>query len=60
LKPVNGIFIAHFEQGGIGPDLFRAAGRVGLEGVVSKHRGRAYTGGKCRHVKNRAPRPTAR
>ena len=39
-------FIAHWEQGEIGPDLFRAACRMGLEGIVSKHRSRAYTGGK--------------
>ena len=53
----DGIFMAHYEQGEIGPDLFRAACRVGLEGIVSKHRGRAYTSGKCKHwlkVKNRA------
>jgi ATP-dependent DNA ligase len=22
---------------------------MGLEGIVSKHRGRAYCGGKCKH-----------
>jgi len=36
---------------------FRAACRMGLEGIVPKHRGRAYRGGKCKHwikVKNRA------
>ena len=32
----NGIFIAPFEQGEIGPDLFRAACDMGLEGMVSK------------------------
>jgi len=56
-KPVDGIFKAHFEHGEIGPDLFRAACRMGLEGIVSKHRGRACYGGKCKHwvkVKNRA------
>jgi len=47
--PVDGIFMAHYEQGEIGPDLFRAACRKGLEGIVSKHRGRAYCGGKCKH-----------
>ena len=32
----EGIFIAPFEQGEIGPDLFTAACNMGLEGVVSK------------------------
>jgi len=56
-QTVDGIFMTPYEQGEIGPDLFRAACRMGLEGTVSKHRGRAYTGGKCKHwvkVKNRA------
>ena len=55
-QPVDGIFMAPYEQGEIGPDLFRAACRMGLEGIVSKQRGRAYVGGKCKHwvkVKNR-------
>jgi bifunctional non-homologous end joining protein LigD len=37
----DGIFVAPFEQGEIGPDLFRAACQLGLEGLVSKHRDRA-------------------
>ena len=52
----EGIFVAPFEQGEIGPDLFEAACRMGLEGLVSKHRDRAYRGGRCDHwikVKNR-------
>jgi bifunctional non-homologous end joining protein LigD len=32
------IFVAPFEQGEIGPDLFRAACGMGLEGLVSKRR----------------------
>jgi bifunctional non-homologous end joining protein LigD len=36
----DGMFISDFEQGEIGPDLFRAACRMGLEGIVSKRRGR--------------------
>jgi hypothetical protein len=35
LRP-DGIFAAPFEQGEIGPDLFRAACNMGLEGMVSK------------------------
>jgi bifunctional non-homologous end joining protein LigD len=51
----DGIFISPFEQGEIGPDLFRAACNMGLEGMVSKHRDRAYRAGRCDHwvkVKN--------
>jgi ATP-dependent DNA ligase len=36
-------------QGDIGHDLFRGAYCMGLQGIVSKHRGRAYCGGKCKH-----------
>ena len=43
----EGIFVAPFEQGEIGPDLFRAACKMGLEGLVSKRRDRAYRGGRC-------------
>ncbi|MGC0325602.1 bifunctional non-homologous end joining protein LigD [Bradyrhizobium sp. USDA 326] len=52
----EGIFVAPFEQGEIGPDLFEAACRMGLEGLVSKHRERPYRAGRCPHwvkVKNR-------
>src|SRR4029077_13276914 len=42
----EGIFVAPFEQGEIGPDLFEAACRMGLEGLVSKHRERVYRGGR--------------
>jgi bifunctional non-homologous end joining protein LigD len=45
----DGIFVAPFEQGEIGPELFRAACRMGLEGMVSKHRDRPYRGGRCPH-----------
>ena len=41
----EGIFTAEFEQGAIGPDLFRKACELGLEGIVSKHRERAYRAG---------------
>ena len=52
----DGIFVAPFEQGEIGPDLFRAACRMGLEGLVSKRRDRPYQAGRSKHwikVKNR-------
>ena len=37
-----------FEQGEIGPYLFRAACNMGLEGLVSKHRDRPYRGGRSK------------
>ena len=52
----DGIFIAPFEQGEIGPDLLRAACNMGLEGLVSKRRDRPYRGGRSKDwikVKNR-------
>ena len=39
----EGIFVSEFEQGEIGPDLFRVACNFGLEGVVSKRRDRPIT-----------------
>jgi bifunctional non-homologous end joining protein LigD len=44
-RPVDGIFLSDFEQGEIGPDLFRHACLMGLEGLVSKHRESLYRGG---------------
>jgi len=38
----DGIFVVPFEQGEIGPDLFRAACRMGLEGMVSNRADRPY------------------
>jgi bifunctional non-homologous end joining protein LigD len=38
----EGVFINPFERGEIGPDLLWAACRMGLEGLVSKHRDRPY------------------
>lgn len=52
----EGVFVNPFERGEIGPDLFRAACRMGLEGLVSKRRDRPYQAGRSRHwvkVKNR-------
>jgi ATP-dependent DNA ligase len=52
----DGIFVAPFEQGEIGPELFQAACRMGLEGLVSKRRDRPYQAGRSKHwikVKNR-------
>ena len=52
----DGIFVNPFEVGAIGPDLFRAACNMGLEGLVSKRSDRPYRGGKSKDwikVKNR-------
>ncbi len=62
LRP-DGIFVAPFEQGEIGSDLFRAACRMGLEGLVSKRRDRPYRGGRSKDwvkVKNRTHPATDR
>jgi bifunctional non-homologous end joining protein LigD len=43
--------------GEIGPELFLAACRMGLEGLVSKHREQPYQAGRSKHwikVKNDA------
>ena len=55
-RRVDGIHLAPFEQGEIGPDLFRHACLMGLEGLVSKHRDRPYRRRPVAHwvkVKNR-------
>ncbi len=45
-RRVDGIHLAPFEQGEIGPDLFAAVCHMGLEGLVSKHRHRPYRSGR--------------
>jgi ATP-dependent DNA ligase len=53
----DGIFITSFEQGEIGPDLFRKACEFGLEGLVSKRRDRPCRGGRSKDwvkLKNRS------
>jgi bifunctional non-homologous end joining protein LigD len=42
----EGITVAPFETGEIGPDLFRKACEYGLEDLVSNHRNRAYRPGR--------------
>jgi bifunctional non-homologous end joining protein LigD len=52
----DGIFVAPFETGEIGPDLFRKACDFGLEGLVSKRADRPYRAGRSPDwikVKNR-------
>jgi ATP-dependent DNA ligase len=62
-RRVDGIQLAPFEQGEIGPDLFRGACNMRLEGIVSKHRDQPYRAGPCKHwikVKNRTHPAIAR
>jgi bifunctional non-homologous end joining protein LigD len=52
----EGIFVNPFERGELGPDLFAAACKMGLEGLVSKRRDRPYQAGRSKNwikVKNR-------
>jgi ATP-dependent DNA ligase len=52
----DGIFVAPFEQGEIGPYLFRAACNLGLEGMVSKRADRPYRADRSKDwvkIKNR-------
>jgi ATP-dependent DNA ligase len=52
----DGIFVAPFEQGEIGPELFAAACNMGLEGLVSKRADRPYRPGRSKDwikIKNR-------
>jgi bifunctional non-homologous end joining protein LigD len=44
----DGITVAPFERGEVGSDLYRAACRMGLEGLVSKHRARPPMQGQDR------------
>jgi hypothetical protein len=41
-RRVDEVFLSDFEQGEIGPDLFRHACLMGLEGLVSKRRESTY------------------
>ena len=55
-RRVDGIFLSDFEQGEIGPELFRHACMMELEGLVSKLRDRPYRPGRSPRwikVKNR-------
>ena len=46
--PPDGIFVAPFEQGEIGADLFKAACDMGPEGMVSKRADRPYRAGRSK------------
>jgi hypothetical protein len=47
-RRADGIHLAPFEQGEIGPDLFKAACNMMLEGLVSKRRNSRYKAGPSR------------
>jgi len=52
----EGIFLSEYEQGEIGPELFRKICEFGFEGLVSKRADRPYRGGRSPDwikVKNR-------
>lgn len=56
-RRADGIHLAPFEQGEIGPDLFHAACSMMLEGLVSKRRDSRYRAGTSKDwvkVKNKA------
>ena len=49
-----------YEQGEIAPDLFRHTCKLGLEGLVSKHRERPYRAGRSPHwIKAKNPKHPA-
>ena len=59
----DGIFAAPYEQGEIGPDLFKAACDMGLERLVSKRADRLYRAGRSKDwikIKNRKHPPYRR
>jgi bifunctional non-homologous end joining protein LigD len=43
----DGILLNEYEAGEIGPRLFELACKMGLEGIVSKHREKTYRAGRC-------------
>jgi bifunctional non-homologous end joining protein LigD len=45
-RRIDGIMLNDYEQGGIGPDLFRHACLMGLEGLVSKRKDSRYKGSR--------------
>lgn len=59
----EGVFVNPVERGELGPDLFRAACKFGLEGLVSKRRDRPSQAGRSKYwvkVKNRTHLATDR
>ena len=59
-RRADGIHSAPFEQGEIGPDLFKAACEMMLEGLVSKRRDSRYRAGPSRDwIKVKNPKSPA-
>ena len=59
-RRADGIHLAPFEEGEIGPDLFRAACDMMLEGLVSKRRDSRYRAGTSRDwIKVKNPKSPA-
>jgi len=59
-RRADGIHLAPFEQGEIGPDLFKAACDMMLEGLVSKRRDSRYRAGPSRDwIKVKNPKSPA-
>jgi bifunctional non-homologous end joining protein LigD len=59
-RRADGIHLAPFEQGEIGPDLFKAACNMMLEGLVSKRRDSRYRPGPSRDwIKVKNPKSPA-
>lgn len=59
-RRADGIHLAPFEQGEIGPDLFKAACDMKLEGLVSKRRDSRYRAGTSRDwIKSKNPQHPA-
>jgi hypothetical protein len=57
----DGILYNDHEAGAIGPRLFGQACKIGLEGIVSKHRDRTYKPGLSPHwIKVKNPEPANR
>ena len=48
-RSTDGIILNEHEAGAIGPRLFEQACKMGLEGIVSKHRERPYQPGRSKH-----------
>jgi bifunctional non-homologous end joining protein LigD len=56
----DGIIYNEHEAGAIGPRLFEQACKMGLEGIVSKHRERGYRAGRSPHwIKVKNPKSPA-
>jgi ATP-dependent DNA ligase len=59
-RRADGIHMAPFEQGEIGPDLFKAACNMMLEGLVSKRRDSRYRAGTSKDwIKSKNPKHPA-